>query len=1094
MQLATQATLAQLTAENAVLQVRLTALEARLAEQRTTHQQAEKSLQERYVSLEHYVKQRTAELEAANTQLQQEISEREQVQQSLQTSKERFRVAQELSLDGFAILQSVRDSQGAIVDFECTYINPTAARVLLSAPEHLAGKHMLEVLPGTRSTLFDRYVRVVETGRPHDIELEYNAEGISGWFRNMAVKLGDGVAVSFSDITLRKQDETRLRENRDELERCIDERTAKLRTANEQLQQEIAERKRVEEALRLDDARLEALLRFGTMTAASEKEITDFALEEGVRLTNSQIGYLHFINEDQVTLQLFTWSKEVYKNCYAEKTSHYPLEQAGVWVDCVRQRHYVMHNDYQQLPDKKGYPVGHIHVMRHLSVPVLDGDRVVAIAGVGNKAEPYDETDARQLSLFMNGMWALLQRKRAELAVQRLNAELEQRVKERAAEVQDLYNNAPCGYHSLDPDGLLVHINDTELRCLGYTRDELVGHKHFTELLTENSRRLFQHSYFLLKEHGWVKELELEMIRKDGTILPVLLSETAVRDATGHYVMSRSTVFNIADRKQAEEARRQSEERFRRYFDLSLVGMAVTSVDKNWVEVNDRLCEILGYSRPELTRLTWIDVTHPDDLATDMEQFSRVLAGEMDGYSLDKRFIRKDSQIIYASISVKCLRRADGSVDCFLSLIQDITDRKQAEAALRLSRDELSATNAALAKAVRLKDEFLASMSHELRTPLTGILNLSEALQEQVYGPLNERQLKSLHTIEESGRHLLELINDILDLSKIEAGQFDLQLEKCVVGDVCRSSLQLIKGMANKKHQLISFTINPPAINLCADARRLKQMLFNLLGNAVKFTSAGGNIGLQVEGDTETGVVRFSVWDTGIGIAADDLSKLFKPFTQLDSSLARHYSGTGLGLSLVQRMADLHGGCVSVESTPGQGSRFTITLPWVVPAPPGLTVTQPQGAADTPRQLSREGTPAEPGCLQPLILLVDDNELNIHTYTDYLQIKGYRVIMARHGSEAIQAAQALKPDLILLDIQMPGMDGLEVTRRLRAATDAAVTATPIIALTALAMPGDRERCLAAGANDYLSKPVNFHRLIQAIETQLFQPSSAVVRR
>ncbi len=964
MQRATQPTLAQLTAENAVLRIRLADLEAKLAKQRTSHQQAKKSLQEAYTDLEQRMQQRTTELEAANTRLQQEISEREQVQQNLQISRERFQVAQELSLDGFTILQSIRDRQGAIVDFECTYINPTAAHVLLSTPEYLTGKHMLEVLPGTRSKLFDRYVRVVATGQPHDIELEYNTEGISGWFRNMAVKLGDGVALSFSDITLRKQDETRLRASRDELERCVDERTAKLRTANEQLQQEISERKQVEEALRLDDARLEALLWFGTMTAASEKEITDFALEEGVRLTNSEIGYLHFINDDQVTLQLFTWSKEVYKNCYAEKTNHYPLELAGVWVDCIRQRRHVIHNDYQHLPDKKGYPVGHIHVVRHLSVPVLDGDRVVAVAGVGNKAEPYDETDARQLSLFMNGMWVLLQRKRAELAIQQLNAELEQRVKERTTEVQDLYNNAPCGYHSLDPDGLIVHINDTELRCLKYTRDELVGRKHFTDLLTENSSRLFQQNYPLLKKHGWVKDLELEMIRKNGTTLPVLLSETAVRDATGSYVMSRSTVFNIADRKRAEESRRQSEERFRRYFDLSLVGMAIASVDKAWVEVNDRLCEILGYSQTELTQLTWVDVTHPDDLAADMDQFSRVLAGAIDGYSLDKRFVRKDSQIIYASISVKCLRHADGSVDCFLLLLQDITDRKQAEAALHQSRDELSATNAALAKAVRLKDEFLASMSHELRTPLTGILNLSEALQEQVYGPLNEKQLKSLHTIEESGQHLLELINDILDLSKIEAGQFDLQLEKCVVGDVCRSSLQLIKGIANKKHQQISFTINLPAISLCADARRLKQMLFNLLGNAVKFTSAGGNIGLQVEGDAEAGVVRFSVWDTGIGIAADDLPKLFKPFTQLDSRLARHYSGTGLGLSLVQRMADLHGGSVSVESTPGQGSRFTITLPWIAPAPPVLTAAQPQGAPATPRQVPEQACqlpPAGPG-------------------------------------------------------------------------------------------------------------------------------------
>jgi PAS domain S-box-containing protein len=701
------------------------------------------------------------------------------------------------------------------------------------------------------------------------------------------------------------------------------------------------------------------------MIAASEKEITDFALEEGVRLTNSQIGYLHFINEDQLSLQLFTWSKEVYRQCYAEKNSHYPLEQAGVWVDCVRQRRSVIHNDYQNLPDKKGYPIGHIHVVRHLSVPVLDGDRVVAVAGVGNKTEPYDETDARQLSLFMNGMWALLQRKRAELALQRLNAELEQRVKERTTEVQDLYNNAPCGYHSLDADGLIVHINDTELRWLGYTAEELVDREHFSKLLTESSRRLFQQNYPLLKERGWVKDLEFEMIRKDGTILPVLLSETAVRDTAGNYVMSRSTLF-------------------------------------------------------------------------------------------------------------------------------DITARKQTEEALHCSRDELSAANSALAKAARLKDEFLANMSHELRTPLTAILNLAEALQEQIYGSLNDKQLKYLHTIEASGRHLLELINDILDLSKIEAGHLHLHMEKCAVADVCQSSLQLIKEMAHKKRQQVFFAINPRSIDLYADARCLKQMLFNLLGNAVKFTPEGGQIGLDVQGDTAVGIVRLSVWDTGIGIATADLPKLFRPFSQLDSGLARQYSGTGLGLSLVQRMVDLHGGSLSVESVLGQGSRFTITLPWHLAAPMAFSLSQGDISATAPQPLT-EG-PKGPGVREkPLILLVDDNETTLSLYADYLQLKGYQTVIARDGSEAVQMAQTTTPDLILMDIQMPELDGLAATQRIRANPHQGIAATPIIALTALAMSGDRERCLAAGVDDYLSKPVNFQQLIEVIETQLTQSRESLCK-
>jgi PAS domain S-box-containing protein len=884
----------------------------------SARQQAEQARQAAYTDLQQRVRERTAELEAANTRLQEEIQRREQAETLLRASheelerlvnartvslhtanqhiSERQRAEDELRKTSRAVEQSpasivITDLNGTI-----EYVNPKFVEITgYSAAEAIGQNPRLLKSGETRPERYQELWQTIASGREWRGEF-HNRKKNGELYWEMAsispVKDPDGTITHYLAV-----------------------------------KEDITQRKQAEAALRLDESRLEALLRFSTMTAASEQDITDFALEEGVRLTDSQIGYLHFINDDQVSLQLFSWSKAVHSQCTAEKTSHYPLAEAGVWVDCVRQRRPVIHNDYPNLPDRKGYPEGHIHVVRHLSVPVLDGDRLVAVAGVGNKREPYDDTDARQLSLFMNSMWALLQRRRAELAVQQLNAELEQRVKQRTAEVRDLYNNAPCGYHSLDADGWIIHVNNTELHCLGYPREQLVRRRRFADLLTPASAERFRQSYALLQERGWVKDLELEMVRQDGSVFPALLSETAVRNDQGRFVMSRSTLVDISGRKAAETARRQSEERFRRYFELSLIGMAVTSPQKDWLEVNDRLCEMLGYSRAELTHLTWAELTHPADLEIDLDYFSRMLNGELDGYTHDKRFIHKDGHVVDASISVKPLYRPDGSVDCFVALVQDIGERKQTEAELRYNRDELSAANAELARAARLKDEFLASMSHELRTPLTGILNLSEALQEQVYGPLTDKQQQSLRTIEESGRHLLDLINDILDLSRIEAGQLQLHLDNCLAAEVCQSSLQLIKGMAHKKRQQLAFVIHPPGIELVADARRLKQMLFNLLGNAVKFTPAGGNIGLQVTGDEAAGVVRFSVWDTGIGIAATDLPKLFRPFTQLDSRLSRQYSGTGLGLSLVQRMTDLHGGSISVESTPGQGSRFTITLP-----------------------------------------------------------------------------------------------------------------------------------------------------------------------
>jgi CheY-like chemotaxis protein/anti-sigma regulatory factor (Ser/Thr protein kinase) len=265
-----------------------------------------------------------------------------------------------------------------------------------------------------------------------------------------------------------------------------------------------------------------------------------------------------------------------------------------------------------------------------------------------------------------------------------------------------------------------------------------------------------------------------------------------------------------------------------------------------------------------------------------------------------------------------------------------------------------------------------------------------------------------------------------------------------------------------------------------ADERRLKQILVNLLSNAIKFTDQGGEIGLEVIGDPEKGMVHFSVWDTGIGIAKADITRLFQPFVQLDSSLTRAYAGTGLGLTLVQRLADMHGGSVSVESAgvPGEGSRFTVTLPW---REAEMVVG---GDADAPGE---NATPAAP---VTTILLADDNEISVNMMMDYLAAQGYRIVVARDGAEAVRCAIEERPDLILMDIQMPGMDGLEAIRHLRqhadpvADGDSSLAKTPIIALTALAMPGDRERCLAAGADGYISKPVSLRALVATIGAHL----------
>lgn len=241
---------------------------------------------------------------------------------------------------------------------------------------------------------------------------------------------------------------------------------------------------------------------------------------------------------------------------------------------------------------------------------------------------------------------------------------------------------------------------------------------------------------------------------------------------------------------------------------------------------------------------------------------------------------------------------------------------------------ELTTANAELARAARLKDEFLANMSHELRTPLNSILGMSEMLQEGIYGDLDAKQIKSVHTIEESGRHLLSLINDILDLAKIEAGKVKLDIIPVSAPNIAQASLRLIRQLAIKKRIKTVSNYDDQVNIIQADERYLKQILLNLLSNAVKFTPKAGTIKLEIQGDLENKIVNFIVSDTGIGIAHKDIEFLFKPFVQIDGGLSRAHEGTGLGLSLVYRLTKLHGGTVSVNSEIDKGSKFTVSLPW----------------------------------------------------------------------------------------------------------------------------------------------------------------------
>lgn len=405
---------------------------------------------------------------------------------------------------------------------------------------------------------------------------------------------------------------------------------------------------------------------------------------------------------------------------------------------------------------------------------------------------------------------------------------------------------------------------------------------------------------------------------------------------------------------------------------------------------------------------------------------------------------------------------------------QDLA-RERAGRGQRLAEDgaayaaNLMAANDELARAARMKDEFLAAMSHELRTPLNTILGMTEVLLGQVFGTLNERQERSLRHVAESGKHLLELINDILDVAKIESGQMKLHVDIVDLPALCTGSLELVRPAAERKQISLALELDPEVSHLQGDGRRVRQILVNLLNNAVKFTPAGGQVGLRVAGDRPHGAVYLTVWDTGIGIDAADLPRLFKPFVQIDSSLSRHAEGTGLGLTIVQRFSQLHGGSVTVDSQKDAGSRFTVALPWT---------EWTRGSRSEPGTVKETGAGVtyraddhpDPG--RHLILVVDEYEPALQMLAAELAELGYAVETAHGGVEAIQKVDRLRPALVMMDTRLAGLDVVRTLRQIsqNSGQTEMCDPVPVIILTALAIPGDRERCLAAGAVEFLVKP------------------------
>ena len=656
-----------------------------------------------------------------------------------------------------------------------------------------------------------------------------------------------------------------------------------------------------------------------------------------------------------------------------------------------------------------------------------------------------------------------------------LFADLEKRVRDRTVEIETIRQRLELATRAAElgiwdwnaKTGELIW--DDQMHLINRTdKATFTGHIDFSldRVHPDDVQKMRDLVQALLSGTLSLQRLEYRIIRGDGTVGYLKTHGVILRDAEGKPDHVIGMVQDVTQEKQAEDALQESEATYRALFENAHDAIFLFDSEGVILRVNSRCTDLLGYSVDEIIGKTAIDFIYPSDISDANDHMARLYAGEyLPTY--ERKFKRKDGTLIETEINLLLIRDENDKPRLVQSVVRDITQRKKAEETLHRANFEMG-------RAMRMKDEFLASMSHELRTPLTGVLGLSEALQMEVYGGLNDKQKNAIANIESSGRHLLELINDILDISKIEAGKLELLMEPCSLKDICQGSMYLTKGMAGKKQQGIRFTteLGSEDVVVRGDSRRLKQVIVNLLSNAIKFTHEGGALGLDVKAGKEDQTVEITVWDEGIGIQAEDMHRIFQPFVQLDSSLARLHNGSGLGLALVKRLVTMHNGSIQVESEYGKGSRFTVTLPRL---PAGRIKRNTDDVQFQPLVTAMLGETIATA------MIVDDNKMNIEMLADFLTSQRLRVATANSAEDFLARVGVIRPDFILMDVQMPLVDGLEATRRLRALPDAQIANIPVIAITALAMPGDRENCLSAGANDYISKPVKLRELAVLIQ-------------
>jgi PAS domain S-box-containing protein len=693
-----------------------------------------------------------------------------------------------------------------------------------------------------------------------------------------------------------------LKHSQEALRKTYDE----LEMRNAQLQMENEARSRTEESLRLEEARLEALLQLSQMSEASVEEMARFTLERGIALTGSKIGFVGFLDEDEAIYTLHAVSKDVVKECNVEGDPlHWPVANAGIWADAIRERRTLFVNDYSEAhPSKKGLPPGHPAVGKLMVVPVFDGKRIVAVAGVGNKASDYDKSDERQIALLLGRMWDNVQKHLSRKALKEAHNQLEQRVKERTRELQEAYRDLNHAQTVAHIGSWRLHVHRDQLlwsdetyRIFDIPRVTPMTYETFLSSVHPEDR-VYVNQKWTAALRGEPYDIEHRIIVDDKVRWVRERAELEL-DSNGELEGGFGTVQDITERKEAEEALRETKDYLENLINYANAPIIVWNPKLEITRFNHAFERLTGRSADEVLG-DKVDILFPDDSRDEsMKHIHEAASGER-WEVVEIPIKHKDGTVYILLWNSATIYAPDGKTPlATIAQGQDITERKKVE---------------------QLKDEFIGLVSHELRTPLTVISgSLRTAMSE---GVSQEDGRELVQNAAEGADSLAAILENMLELSRHQAGRLRLRIETVSIADAVKNVIEKLKRQGISRQFLMDIPGQLPPVE--ADPVRVERILFNLMENATKYSPEDSKI--TVSSRMQDGFVVTRIIDRGLGISPTDQPRIFQPFQQLETS-QRRAKGVGLGLVVCKRLVEAQGGWIDVESELGKGSTFFFALP-----------------------------------------------------------------------------------------------------------------------------------------------------------------------